>query len=76
MVPQIPSRIFEIVQELKENKQPRRATVRKVLKWFKASRRGANVIAEIQETLALAGLDTEPAFSEAGRDRDRNLIGI
>lgn len=67
-MPQIPSRIFEIVQQLKENKQPKRATVRKVLKWFNAARRGANVVAEIQETLALAGLDTEPSFSEASID--------
>lgn len=65
---QIPSRIFEVVQRLKENKQPRRATVRTVLKWFNAARRGANVIAEIQQTLAIAGVDTEPSIMHAGID--------
>src|SRR5713226_8851710 len=65
---QIPSRIFEIVQQLKADEKPKRVRVRKVLKWFDASRRGTKIIAEIQETLALAGLDTEPPFSEAGID--------
>jgi hypothetical protein len=67
-VPEIPNRIFEIAQQLKENQQPRRATVRKMLKWFGAARRGANVIAQIDETLALAGLETVPPFADAGID--------
>jgi hypothetical protein len=67
-VTQIPSRIFEIVQQLKADEKPKRVRVRKVLKWFDASRRGTKIIAEFQETLALAGLDTEPPFSEAGID--------
>jgi hypothetical protein len=73
-VPEIPTRIFEIVQQLKENKQPRRATVRKMLKWFNATRRGANVTAEIEKTLSLAGLDTEPPFDEAGIDDHLNFV--
>jgi hypothetical protein len=39
-----------------------------VLKWFNAARRGANVVNEIQETLNLAGLETDPPFPEAGID--------
>jgi hypothetical protein len=73
-VPKIPSRIFEIVQQLKENKQPRRATVRSVLKWFDAARRGSKVMAEIQETLAVAGVDTEPPFAEAGIDKHVRFV--
>ncbi len=65
---QIPSRIFEIVGQLKDNKQPRRATVRSLLKWFNAARRGANVVTEIQQTLAMAGVDTEPSIINAGID--------
>ncbi len=68
-MPKIPSRIFEIVQQLRNNKQPNRATVRRVLKWFNASRRGRKVEAEIQETLTLAGLDTNPPFAEASIDQ-------
>lgn len=67
-VPQIPSRIFETVQQLKDEQQPRRTTVRTVLKWFGAARRGVGVMADIQETLAAAGLDTEPAIAGAGID--------
>jgi Protein of unknown function DUF262/HNH endonuclease len=67
-VAQIPSRIFEIVQQLKEDKKPKKVRVRKVLKWFGAARRGTKIIAEIEEVLGVAGLDTEPPFSEAGID--------
>ncbi len=73
-MPQIPSRVFEIVQQLRENKRPRRATVRKVLKWFDSARRGANVVAEIEKTLALAGLRTEPPFAEASIDQPLRFI--
>jgi hypothetical protein len=67
-MPQIPSRFVDIVQQLRENKQPRRATVRSVLKWFNSARRGANVVGEIEKALKLAGLRTEPAFAQAGID--------
>ena len=67
-MPQMPSRFVDIVQQLKENKQPRRATVRSVLKWFNAARRGANVVGEIDKALKLAGLRTSPAFAQAGID--------
>jgi Protein of unknown function DUF262/HNH endonuclease len=71
---QIPSRIFEIVQQLKENRQPRRATVRTVLKWFNAARRGANVVTEIEQTLAIAGVATEPSIISAGIDEHVRFI--
>ena len=73
-MPQIPGRIFEIVQQLKENKQPRRATVRKVLKWFNSTRRGVNVVAEIEHTLEIAGLRTEPPFAAADIDQPLRFI--
>jgi len=65
---QIPPRFTDLVQQLGDNKQPRRATVRKVLKWFNAERRGANVVAEIKEALQLVGLTTDPPFDQAGLD--------
>jgi hypothetical protein len=73
-MPQIPSRFVDIVQQLKENKQPRRATVRSVLKWFNAARRGANVVAEIEEALRLAGLATEPPFAQVGIDEQLRFV--
>lgn len=65
---QLPSRFTEIAQQLKENKQPRRATVRKVLRWFNAQRRGASVVAEIESALSFAGLETDPPFADVGMD--------
>ncbi len=65
---QIPSRFVKIVQQLNESRQPRRATVRSVLEWFDAARRGAKISAEIEQAMSLAGLDTEPPFSDAGMD--------
>ncbi len=64
----IPGRFVDIVQQLKENKQPRRSTVRNMLKWFNAARRGANVVAEIEEALTIVGLKTEPPFAQASLD--------
>src|SRR5665811_2212020 len=73
-MPQIPSRFVDIVQQLNENKLPRRATVRSVLKWFNAARRGVNVVAEIEEALRLAGLATEPPFAQVGIDEQLRFI--
>lgn len=42
--------------------------MRSVLKWFNTARRGANVIAEVEEALKLAGLKTEPVFAQASID--------
>jgi hypothetical protein len=68
------SRLAEIVQQLKENQQPRRVAVRKVLKWFNASRRGAKVVAEIEEALQLAGLATDPPFAQVGMDERLRFV--
>jgi hypothetical protein len=65
---QIPSRFMDLVQQLNANEQPRRATVRNVLKLFNYERRGARVAAEIEQALDQAGLATVPPFSEANID--------
>jgi hypothetical protein len=62
---QIPDRFVDVVQQLKENKQPKRVTVRNLLKLFNAERRGAKVAAEIEDALQQAGLTTEPPFAQA-----------
>ncbi len=49
--------------------------MRSVLKWFNATRRGANVVIEIEKALELAGLKTEPTFAEASID-DLLLFGL
>lgn len=45
----IPGRFVAIVQQLRDGKQPRRATVRNLLKSFGIERRGAKIAAEIAE---------------------------
>jgi hypothetical protein len=50
----IPKQILKVLQQLKDGENLRRFRVRAVLKWFGASRRGANVVSDIKT--ALAGL--------------------
>src|SRR5208282_3998631 len=65
---EMPKRIIEVAQQLKDGQTPRRYTVRAVLKWFGASRRGANVLSDVKIALADLGLQTDPVFEEAGID--------
>jgi hypothetical protein len=68
-MPQIPKKIVEIAEQLKDaEKKPRRQTVRTLLKWFDCERRRENVNSKIQEALAFAGLTTVPDFRTAGMD--------
>ena len=64
----IPKKLAELAERLKAGDVPRRATVRAVLKWFGASRRGANVLSDVKTVLANLGLQTDPDFEEAGID--------
>ena len=64
----IPKKLMELAQRLKVGEVPRRHTVRAVLKWFGASRRGANVLSDVKMALANLGLQSEPPFDDAGID--------
>jgi 5-methylcytosine-specific restriction endonuclease McrA len=64
----IPKKLVELTQRLKAREVPRRHTVRAVLKWFGASRRGANVLSDVKMALANLGLQSEPPFDDAGID--------
>jgi hypothetical protein len=65
---EIPKRLLEIAQQLKDGQAPRKHRVRSVLKWFGASRRGANVLSDIKTALANLGLQTNPVLDNAGID--------
>ena len=65
---EMPKRIIEVAQQLRDGQVPRRYTVRAVLKWFGASRRGANVLSDVKIALADLGLQTDPVFEEAAID--------
>ncbi len=63
---EIPKRLVEIAQQLKDGQVPRKHKTRAVLKWFGASRRGANVLSDIKTALANLGLQTDPLLDGAG----------
>jgi 5-methylcytosine-specific restriction endonuclease McrA len=63
-----PKRILEVAEQLKAGEAPRKYRARAVLKWFGASRRGANVLSDIKTVLANLGLETKPTFDDANMD--------
>ena len=65
---EIPKRLLEIAQQLKDGHVPKKHRVRSVLKWFGASRRGANVLSDIKTALANLELQTDPVLDDAGID--------
>jgi 5-methylcytosine-specific restriction endonuclease McrA len=65
---EIPKRLAEVGQQLKDGQAPRRYKLRAVLKWFGASRRGANILSDIKTALANQGLQTDPPLDDAGID--------
>ena len=67
-MPQIPDRVLEVVEQLRNGKQPRRTSVKKLLKWFGAHRRTPKIISEIQNVLRLAGVTTNPDWLGPGMD--------
>jgi 5-methylcytosine-specific restriction endonuclease McrA len=64
----IPKQILNIVQQLKDGESSRKFKVRAVLKWFGASRRGANVVSDIRTALVGLGLETVPNLDETEID--------
>mgnify|MGYP001767853371 CR=1 FL=1 len=58
----LPKRLQEIASLLKENGKPEPETVRTLLSWFNAQRRGYLVVTEIRNALFALGLRTEPNF--------------
>ena len=64
----IPHNLVEVAERLKSGELPRRHRVRSVLKWFGASRRGVNVLSDVETALAALELRTDPPFEGAGID--------
>lgn len=71
---ELPKRIVEVAERLKQGQSLRKYRVRVVLKWFKASRRGANILSDIKTALANLGLETNPALDEANIDDSVRLV--
>src|SRR5271169_1614600 len=63
-----PAPLLAIVQKLHRKERPKRVSVKTLLKWFGAKKRGANVIAKIEDTFRAAGLATDPELAKADYD--------
>ena len=68
--------VLKIAKELRDGRSPRKFRVRAILKWFGASRRGSNILSEIQATLANVGLTTEPILNQAGIDVPVRFVSL
>jgi 5-methylcytosine-specific restriction endonuclease McrA len=64
----IPKQILKIKEQLKDGDKGRKFRVRAILKWFGASRRGANVVSDIKTALAGVALETVPSLDDVGID--------
>lgn len=71
---EIPKRLTEVSQQLKDGQVPRRYKLRAVLKWFGAAKRGANILSDIKTDLANLGLQTDPALDDAGIDESIRFV--
>ena len=65
---EIPKRIAEVAQRLKEGHPPRSYKLRAVLKWFGAERRGTKIFLETKAALANLDLEAHPILDDAGID--------
>lgn len=72
----IPGKITEIAERLENGQPSRRYRVRAVLKWFGASRRGANVISDIKTVLAGLSVTSEPDLEQAGIDDQIRFVRV
>lgn len=68
MLGAIPAQILAIAQQLSRKERPQRVSVKRLLNWFQAKRRGAKVISDINDALRAAGLATKPELNQAGYD--------
>jgi len=64
-----PSGLAEVIQDVAEGREPRRS-VREILRWFGAHRRGSVVVDRIETELKAAGLRTDPDFTTTWIDAD------
>lgn len=70
----IPSKVREIAQQIRENNTEYQETVRTILSWFEAKRRGIYVINSIQNALAEVGLTTDPDFTSVYIDAEVRIV--
>jgi CBS domain-containing protein len=62
--------LAQIAKDVLEKREGRRATVRTLLSWFGAQRRGSWVSQQVRESLRQAGLTTDPDFESTYIDSE------
>lgn len=73
---EVRSRLEEIADELRQGKQPEPETVRTLLSWFDAQRRGYHVNGIIDRALEQYGIKTQPNFRYAYIDSEINFVPV
>jgi len=64
----VPKKLIKIAEHMRAGQPSRRYRARAILKWFAVSRRGVNVLAHVQSTMASLGLMTEPPLDQSKID--------
>lgn len=72
----VPSKLREIARQVHENKAEIQETVRTLLTWFGAKRRGFYVVNSIQKALAEVELTTDPDFANVYIDAKVRIIPL
>ena len=73
MIDAVPHQVRELAQQVGQG-VPRTETVRTLLNWFGARRRGAWVIQSVAKALAVVGLRTEPDFTLTYLDTEVSFV--
>lgn len=64
------AQLGRVRDELDAGEQPARISVRELLRWAGAERRGSNVVYAIRQTLREKGVDTNPNFNHVSLDAE------
>jgi CBS domain-containing protein len=70
----VKAKLASISEQITKGVAPTTETVRTMLLWFQATRRGPRIVRQIQETLAAYGLRTQPDFEYAFIDDDIRFV--
>ncbi|MEM8503731.1 MAG: CBS domain-containing protein [Cyanobacteria bacterium P01_D01_bin.1] len=70
----VPTKLQEIALQVQSNNAGVQATVRTLLSWFGAKRRGLYVVDTIQNALSKLGLTTDPDFTNVYIDSEVHII--
>jgi predicted transcriptional regulator len=69
-----PHRLKEIALQLKRGDRPALISVRELLEWFGAQRRGSYIVEEIRDALSKANLTTNPDFATSYIDGEIQFL--